>query len=95
MAKDDLLCDAAAHADVHLGQKLRAGLAPAIVLWEHGHLRGDSGEDVRGKAAVSSIKFRVEGSHFPYVSQTGASGHDGGLIDWHCVFGVISHNCVA
>lgn len=95
VAKDDLLCDTAAHADIHLGQKLRAGLAPAIVLWKHGHLRGDGGEDVREKAAVSSTKFSVQSSRSPYMSQTGASGHDGSLIDWHCVFGVISHNCMA
>lgn len=38
-AKYDLLRHTAPHADVHLSQQLRAGLAPAVVLWQHGHLR--------------------------------------------------------
>lgn len=28
------------------------------------------------------------------MSQTGASGHDGGLVDRHGVFGVVSDDCV-
>lgn len=38
MAKYDLLCYTASHTDVHLCQKLRASLTPAIILWKHGHL---------------------------------------------------------
>lgn len=38
-AKYDLLCHTASHADIHLSQQLRASLTPAVVLWEHGHLR--------------------------------------------------------
>ena len=34
-------------------------------------------------------------SMFPYMSQTGASGHDGGLVDRHCIFGVVSYDGVA
>lgn len=29
------------------------------------------------------------------MSQTGASGHDGGLVDGHGVFGVVRHNGMA
>lgn len=29
------------------------------------------------------------------MSQTGASGHDGGLVDGHGVFGVVRHDGVA
>lgn len=29
------------------------------------------------------------------MSQTGASGHDGGLVDGHGVFGVVGYDCVA
>lgn len=32
---------------------------------------------------------------FPYMSQTGASGHDGGLVDRHGIFGVVSYDGVA
>lgn len=43
--KYDLLCYTAAHTDVHLSQKLRASLAPAVILREHGHLGGGKEED--------------------------------------------------
>lgn len=29
------------------------------------------------------------------MSQTGASGHDGGLVDRHGIFGVVSYDGVA
>ena len=45
MTKYDLLCYPAAHADVHLGEQLRAGLTPTIIIWEHGHLRKDGRQD--------------------------------------------------
>lgn len=40
VAEHELLGHPPAHADVHLRQQLRARLAPAVVLREHGHLRG-------------------------------------------------------
>lgn len=40
MAEYDFLSYTAAHTDVHLGQKLRASLAPPVILWKHRHLQG-------------------------------------------------------
>ena len=52
-AEYDLLCHPATHADVHLGQQLRARLAPAVVLREHGHLARRTGEEGGGGAVES------------------------------------------
>lgn len=38
VSKDELLCYAATHADIHLGQQLSSGLTPSVVLWQQGHL---------------------------------------------------------
>lgn len=38
VSKDELLCYAAAHADVHLGQQLSSGLTPSVILRQQGHL---------------------------------------------------------
>lgn len=29
------------------------------------------------------------------MSQTGSPGHDGGFVDGHGIFGVVSYNCMA
>lgn len=52
MTKYDFLSYTAAHADIHLGQKLRASLTPPVILWKHGHLQRsikDEVEDVEDK----------------------------------------------
>lgn len=38
VSKDELLCYAAPHADVHLGQQLSSGLTPSVILRQQGHL---------------------------------------------------------
>lgn len=65
MAKYDFLSYTAAHADIHLGQKLRASLAPPVILWKHGDLqRSIEGkvEDVEDKVLTrhSSLKLCSE-----------------------------------
>lgn len=39
ISEDELLCYAATHTDVHLGQQLSSCLTPAVVLWEQRHLQ--------------------------------------------------------
>lgn len=91
-AKDHLLCHSAPHADVHLSQQLGARLTPAVVLREHGHLRRREKGSKRSKLGGEEWVFRFL---CPHMSQTGASGHDGGLVDGHGVFGVVGHDGVA
>lgn len=57
LAKDNLLCHTTAHADIHLGQKLRASLTPAVVLWEHGNLTEGRGSVRVGSRFLSKSVF--------------------------------------
>lgn len=99
MTKYNLLCHTAAHVDIHLCQKLRASLTPAIILWEHGHLtkRYKDKRTVRYQHLNLSncITIRFYRSRLTYMSQTGASGHDSSLVDGHGIFGVVCYNCVS
>lgn len=64
LAKDDLLCHTTAHADIHLGQKLRASFTPAVVLWKHGHLGEGRGCGRRGSRFLTKGAF-VQCLHVP------------------------------
>lgn len=94
VSKDELLCYAAAHADVHLGQQLPSGLAPAVVLREHGHLHPKHQRKHQSWKQKPELRrpMRPRDAH---VAESRSSGHDGGLIDGHCLFGVIGHDGMA
>lgn len=46
ISKHQFLSNPAAHADVHLSQKLGPCLTPAIILWQQGYLRETGGTEV-------------------------------------------------
>lgn len=94
VTKYHLLCYTASHTDVHLSKKLRARLAPPVILWKHGHLKQEGCKKFNIKRSFSHTMNKWIRCRLSYMSQTGASGHDGGLVDWHGVFGVVSHDCV-
>lgn len=68
VSKDEFLCYAATHADVHLGQQLSSGLTPSVILWQQGHLNHG---DQNGTVSFSlKVEYMQETEHHKRESLT-------------------------
>lgn len=73
-AEYDLLRHAAPHADVYLSQQLRAGLAPAVVLRQHGHLRRRKRRGFKKRTPSFEVKGEFSGLCFLTCPKLGPRG---------------------
>lgn len=92
ISKDELLCYAPTHTDVHLSQQLSSCLTPAVVLWKQRHLQNKEQDDRYELRWVNKRSIERWKAH---MSESWTTRHDGGLVDRHCIFGEIGNNGMA